>query len=116
MRGHIAMLGRTRKSVARIATDCLVKIISRRDSKEAMGAKRSLTPYRCAGRSGSARTRTRRLAQAIEEFAIRFPTGFRGLRNGHPARSMREFFQELIHGVDVTCGARSQEMPSCMHR
>ena len=27
MRGHIAMLGRTREGVARIATDCLVKII-----------------------------------------------------------------------------------------
>ena len=42
-----------------------------------------------------------KLAQAIEQFAIRFPTTFRDLRNGHPARSMRGFFQELIDGVDA---------------
>jgi hypothetical protein len=39
-----------------------------------------------------------KLAQAIEQFAIRFPTMFHDLRNGHPARSMRGFFQELIDG------------------
>jgi ribosomal 50S subunit-associated protein YjgA (DUF615 family) len=42
-----------------------------------------------------------RLAQAIEQFAIRFPTGFRDMRNGHPAHSMRQLFQELMEGVDA---------------
>jgi hypothetical protein len=42
-----------------------------------------------------------KLAQAIEAFSIRFPTAFRDLRNGHPARSMRELFQELMDGVDA---------------
>jgi hypothetical protein len=40
-----------------------------------------------------------RLAQAIEQFAIRSPTLFQDLRNGHPARAMRELFQELMEGV-----------------
>jgi hypothetical protein len=42
-----------------------------------------------------------RLAQAIERFAIRSPTVFQNLRNGHPARAMRELFQELLDGVDA---------------
>ena len=42
-----------------------------------------------------------RLAQAIEQYAIRFPTAFRDLRNGHPALSMRELFQELMDSVDA---------------
>jgi hypothetical protein len=42
-----------------------------------------------------------KLAQAIEQFAICFPTAFRDLRNGHPARSMRELFQELVDSVDA---------------
>ena len=42
-----------------------------------------------------------RLAQAIEQFAIRSPTVFQNLRNGHPARAMRELFQELLDGVDA---------------
>jgi hypothetical protein len=50
--------------------------------------------------SAPARER-QRLAQAIEQYAIRFPTAFRDLRNGHPAPSMRELFQELMDGVDA---------------
>jgi len=42
-----------------------------------------------------------RLAEAIEQFAIRSPTSFQDLRNGHPARAMRELFQELMDGVDA---------------
>jgi hypothetical protein len=42
-----------------------------------------------------------RLAEAIEEFAIRFPTAFRDLRNGHPDHAMRDVFQEMMHGVDA---------------
>ena len=42
-----------------------------------------------------------RLAQAIEQFAIRSPVAFQDLRNGHPARAMRELFQELMAGVDA---------------
>ena len=42
-----------------------------------------------------------RLAQAIEQFAIRFPTAFQDMRNGHPARSMQQLFQELMEGVDA---------------
>jgi hypothetical protein len=42
-----------------------------------------------------------RLAQAIEQFAIRSPTAFQDLRNGHPARAMRQLFQELMDGVDA---------------
>jgi hypothetical protein len=37
-----------------------------------------------------------RPAEAIEEFAIRFPTAFRDLRNGHPDRAMRDVFQEMM--------------------
>ena len=50
--------------------------------------------------SAPARER-QRLAQAIEQYAIRFPTAFRDLRNGHPAPSMRELFQELMDSVDA---------------
>ena len=50
--------------------------------------------------SAPARER-QRLAQAIEQYAIRFPTAFRDLRNGHPAPSMREIFQELMDSVDA---------------
>ena len=50
--------------------------------------------------SASPRER-QRLAQAIEQFAIRSPTAFQDLRNGHPARAMRELFQELMAGVDA---------------
>jgi hypothetical protein len=50
--------------------------------------------------SAPARER-QRLAQAIEQYAIRFPTAFRDLRNGHPAPAMRELFQELMEGVDA---------------
>ena len=42
-----------------------------------------------------------RLAQAIEQFAIRSPSVFQDLRNGHPARAMRELFQELMDAVDA---------------
>ena len=42
-----------------------------------------------------------RLAQAIEQFAIRSPTAFQDLRNGHPAHAMRQLFQELMDGVDA---------------
>jgi len=41
----------------------------------------------------------RQLAHAIEEFAVRFPTMFRDLRNGHPAGAMRQLLQEVIDGV-----------------
>jgi len=47
--------------------------------------------------SAPARER-QRLAQAIEQYAIRFPTAFRDL---HPAPSMREIFQELMDSVDA---------------
>jgi hypothetical protein len=50
--------------------------------------------------SAPARER-QRLAQAIEQYAIRFPTAFLDLRNGHPAPSMRELFQELMDSVDA---------------
>jgi hypothetical protein len=40
-----------------------------------------------------------RLAQAIEEYAVRFPTAFRDMRNGHPAPALRELFQELIEAT-----------------
>jgi hypothetical protein len=50
--------------------------------------------------SASPRER-QRLAQAIEQFAIRSPIAFRDLQNGHPARLMRELFQELMDGVDA---------------
>ena len=50
--------------------------------------------------SAPARER-QRLAQAIEQYAIRFPTAFRDLRNGHPAPSRREIFQELMDSVDA---------------
>ena len=42
-----------------------------------------------------------RLAEAIEELAIRCPTAFRDLRNGHPDRVMRDVFQEMMDGVDA---------------
>ena len=40
-----------------------------------------------------------RLAEAIEEFAIRFPIAFLDLRNGHPDRAMRDIFQEVMDGA-----------------
>ena len=43
----------------------------------------------------------RRLAQAIEEYAMRFPTAFRDMRNGHPAQALRELFREVIDAVDA---------------
>jgi hypothetical protein len=42
-----------------------------------------------------------RLAKPIEEFAIRSPTAFRDLRNGHPDRAIRNVFQEMMDGVDA---------------
>ena len=42
-----------------------------------------------------------RLAQAIEEYAMRFPTAFRDMRNGHPAPALRELFREIIDAVDA---------------
>jgi hypothetical protein len=43
----------------------------------------------------------RRLAQAIEEYAMRFPTAFRDMRDGHPAQALRELFREVIDAVDA---------------
>jgi hypothetical protein len=40
-----------------------------------------------------------RLAEAIEEFAIRFSIAFLDLRNGHPDRAMRDIFQEVMDGA-----------------
>ena len=40
-----------------------------------------------------------RLAEAIEEFAIRCSIAFLDLRNGHPDRAMRDIFQEVMDGV-----------------
>jgi len=42
-----------------------------------------------------------RLAQAIEDYAARFPTAFRDMRNGHPARALRELVDEVIEAVDA---------------
>ena len=42
-----------------------------------------------------------RLAKAIEAYAIRFPTAFRGLQNGHPAEMTRQLFREVIDAVDA---------------
>lgn len=57
----------------------------------ALGAILIAAPYR----------ERQRLAHAIEQFAIRSPTGFQDLRNGHPARALREIVQELMEGVDA---------------
>jgi hypothetical protein len=42
-----------------------------------------------------------RLAQAIEDYAARFPTAYRDMRNGHPAPALRELILEVIEAVDA---------------
>src|ERR1700720_2637004 len=43
----------------------------------------------------------RRLAQAIEHYAARFPIAYRDMRNGHPAPALRELIEEVIEAVDA---------------
>jgi hypothetical protein len=42
-----------------------------------------------------------RLAQAIEDYAARFPAAYRDMRNGHPAPALRELIREVIEAVDA---------------
>jgi hypothetical protein len=42
-----------------------------------------------------------RLAKAIEAYAIRSPTAFRDLQNGHPAAATQQLFREVIDAVDA---------------
>jgi hypothetical protein len=49
----------------------------------------------------AARPERQQLAQAIEDYATRFPIANRDMRNGHPARALRDLIQEMIEAVDA---------------
>ena len=50
------------------------------------------------------RPERQQLAQAIEDYATRFPVAYRDMRNGHPARALRDLIQEMIEAVDAQPG------------
>jgi hypothetical protein len=39
--------------------------------------------------------------QLAQDYATRFPVAYRDMRNGHPARALRDLIQEMIEAVDA---------------